>query len=311
MTTPSTNVSVALPVSQAIDRVKQMLFQPFDLNKWFIIGFCAWLAGLGEAGGHANFGNFASHRDGANFQQQFERVRSYVMENLYWILPLFVALVVICFTVGVVMMWLSSRGKFMFLHCVAHDKAEVSEPWHKFARQGNSLFLFRLVLSLIGMFLMLPLVALAVVAVIKMVHRGEADLPGILTLVGIGLALIAVGLVFFILRKFTRDFVVPIMFLRGKKCLEAWREFRSLLSANFGSFVLYLLFQLVLGMVIGTLVLVLILVTCCIAGCFLMIPYLGAVLLLPVSTFKRSYSLYYLAQYGGDYDVFQPVVAPA
>ena len=29
----------------------------------------------------------------------------------------------------------------MFLHCVALDKAEVGEPWNKFGREANSLFL--------------------------------------------------------------------------------------------------------------------------------------------------------------------------
>jgi hypothetical protein len=33
-----------------LERVKRVLFQPFDLGKWFIIGFCAWLAFLGDGG---------------------------------------------------------------------------------------------------------------------------------------------------------------------------------------------------------------------------------------------------------------------
>jgi hypothetical protein len=45
--------------------------------------------------------------------------------------------------------------------------------------------------------------------------------------------------------------------------------------------------------------------TCCILGCVLMIPFLGTVLLLPILVFKRSYSLYYLAQYGEQFDVFR------
>ena len=37
------HVSVTLPISPAMDRVKRLLFQPFDLGKWFMIGFGAWL----------------------------------------------------------------------------------------------------------------------------------------------------------------------------------------------------------------------------------------------------------------------------
>jgi len=36
---------------------------------------------------------------------------------------------------------LRSRGKFMFLDNVVHDRAEVSQPWQDFRRLGNSLFL--------------------------------------------------------------------------------------------------------------------------------------------------------------------------
>jgi hypothetical protein len=44
-------MSVTLPVGQAMDRVKKVLFQPFDFGRWLVIGFCAWLAYLGEGGG--------------------------------------------------------------------------------------------------------------------------------------------------------------------------------------------------------------------------------------------------------------------
>jgi hypothetical protein len=298
-------------VSQAIERVKLLLFQPFDLGKWFIIGFCAWLAHLGEAGGFQGNYNIGSRRGGGSFHQEFERARTYVMDNLHWILPLAVALVIIGLALWVVFTWLSSRGKFMFLHCVALDRTEVGVPWHKFAREGNSLFLFRLVLGLIGMIAMLPLVVVVVVMVIRMINRGEPDIHNILVLAGVMLMLIAVGLMFAVIRKLTTDFVVPIMFLRGVKCLEGWREFLRLISANVANFVVYLLFQLALGLATGALVLVVIIATCCIACCLIAIPYLGTVLLLPVLVFQRSYSLHYLAQYGREYEVFPPVTAPA
>ena len=44
-------VSVIDPVASAIEHVKKMLFKPFDLEKWFVIGFCAWLAYIGKRGG--------------------------------------------------------------------------------------------------------------------------------------------------------------------------------------------------------------------------------------------------------------------
>lgn len=57
-------------------------------------------------------------------------------------------------------------------------------------------------------------------------------------------------------------------------------------------------------MAIGTLVGFAVLVTCCLAGCLMMLPYIGTVLLLPILVFKRAYSLYFLGQFGPQYDVF-------
>jgi hypothetical protein len=309
-------ISVTEPIAPAYERMKQMLFKPFDLAKWVTIGFCAWLAGLGESGGGGSFhgGNGGSHGGNGHpaeeFRHFYQQATDYVMANLFWIVPVAIFLMLVVVAVWLLVLWLSSRGKFMFLHCVALDRAEVAEAWCKFAGAANSLFRFRIVLSLIGMVLTLPLLVLIVLAILRMVLRGEPDVAGIMMAIGLGLAFVLVAVVFAIIRKFMVDFVVPIMFLRGGNCLAAWREFGALLSANAGEFTLYILFQIVLSMAIGMIVLFAVLLTCCIAGCLMLLPFLGTVLLLPVLVFKRAYPLYYLAQYGPEYDVFPVTPTP-
>jgi hypothetical protein len=233
------------------------------------------------------------------------------MGNLYWIGPLIAVLVLVGLALWVLFTWLNSRGKFMFLHCVALNTAEVAVPWRKFAREGNSLCVFRLLLGLVGALLTLPLVALMVVSIVRMAVAGEPSVGGIALAAGALLIVIALALVFALIGKLTADFVVPIMFLRGTKCLAGWQELRGMLSGNFGHLILYLLFQIVLAIVIGIMVLLVVLVTCCLAGCLMALPYLGTVLLLPVLMFKRAYSLHYLAQYGQAYDVFTPAASTA
>jgi hypothetical protein len=205
-------------------------------------------------------------------------------------------------------LWVRSRGKFMFLHCVALNKAEIEVPWRKFVAEGNSLFVFRLVLGLAWMIPIVPFVIVTVLLVIRMVNRGAPDMHVIIPLIGVGLIVMALGIAFFVIGKLTTDFVVPIMFLRRCKCLDGWMEFGRLLSTHVAKFVVYLLFQIVLGLAIGVMVLTAIIATCCIAGCLMIMPYLGTVVLLPVLTFKRSYSLLYLRQYGSEYDVFPPPI---
>ena len=129
-------------------------------------------------------------------------------------------------------------------------------------------------------------------------------------LVAFGLVFFLVVLVFGIIGMLLIDFVIPLMFLRGGSCLAGWAGLRPLLGAHLGSFILYFLFQIVLGLAIAIIVVIAVLITCCLAGCLLMIPYLGTVALLPVLVFRRAYSLYYLAQFGPAFDVFSPATPP-
>ena len=144
-------------------------------------------------------------------------------------------MVLLVVVLWLLVLWLSSRGKFMFLHCVALDKAEVAEPWTKFAGAANSLFRFRIGLGLVGMILTLPLLVFIGLAIVRMVLQGEVDVAGVMTAVVLGLIFVLVAVVLAIVRKFTVDFVVPIQFLRGGGCLAAWREFCGLLAAKPGA----------------------------------------------------------------------------
>ena len=96
------------------------------------------------------------------------------------------------------------------------------------------------------------------------------------------------------------------MYLRRVSWVDGWNVLLGLIHENAVHFLLYLLLQIVLTFVIGFLVLIAVLCTCCLGGLLLLIPFAGAVVLLPISVFKRSYPLYYLAQYGSEFDLFQP-----
>ena len=309
-------ISVTEALEPAYERVKLILFKPFDLTKWIIIGFCAWLAGFGESGGGGGFNGFnhgGNHINGGGGGEQlrhfYHEAREYVLVNLYWIVPVGVVVAVVLVTIWLLVLWLSSRGKFMFLHCVALNQAEVELPWRKHAGAANSLFRFRIVLTLIGLVLLVPLLGFIAIVIGRMVLQGEANVVGVMSALGLFLLFLLLVLVFALIHKFMVDFVVPILFLRGGTCLSAWRELSRLLAAHPGSFTLYILFQFVLAMAIGVIVLLAILATCCVLGCVMLIPFIGTVLLLPVLVFRRAYPLYYLAQFGPEFNVF-PASAP-
>ena len=301
MTSQYAKISVLDPIAPAFERVKTILFKPFDLGKWFVIGFCAWLAYLGKGGGGG--GNGPNFQHNVKPDQALDQAKHFILENLVWIVPVAIFVVTLMIVLWLVLTWLSSRGRFMFLHCVAENKAEVKNPWTKFRQHANSLFLFRIVLGLIGFFAVVLPILLGIVALIA-VFSAAPRVGFVLGLVTLALVLFVVSIVLLLISKFTTDFVVPIMSLRTTSCIAGWRELLTILSVNKASFALYILFQIVINLCISTIVVAAVCVTCCCACCILSIPYIGTVLLLPILVFKRSYSLYYLRQFGPPFDVF-------
>jgi hypothetical protein len=309
----NSHISVIEPIGEAIEKVKVILFRPFSVEKWLVIGLCAWLAYLGTPGGGGN-GHVGGGYDGPNniegAMAKLEQAWNYFLANLIWIIPVATFVLVAVVTLWLVITWLSSRGHFMFLHCVARNKAEARVPWTEFRSHGNSLFVFRIVVGVIGTVLLLSYIAAATVCILIAYQD-----TGFTAMVIAGIVLAVMGFILLciilaVINKFMADFVVPIMFLRTASCMEGWREFVGILSARKGSFFLYILFQVVISIAIGAIVLTAVCITCCCAACFLVIPYVGTVLMLPLLTFKRAYSLCYLRQFGPDFDVFPPAPAP-
>ena len=295
-------VSVIDPISPAIEHVRLMLFKPFDLSKWLIIGFCAWLAQLGRgAGGGGN--GWKEYGHGGPIM---ETIKSSVIAHIAVIMLVAAIVIPIVIIIAVVLCWLRSRGQFVFVHCVAGNKAEVAVPWNKFARHGNSLFLFRIVIGFIGFLVIGIPVAASVFAGFVMCATGFNP-AAIIGLTGAISVAVVISILFILVAKFTTDFVVPIMFLHTESSVAGWKQCLELISGNKAQIALYILFQIVIGLVIAFIALTICLVTCCCCCCLLVLfvlPYVGTVILLPLIAFKRAYSLFYLRQFGAQFDVF-------
>ena len=311
-------VSVIDPIGPAIERVRTVLFRPFDLGKWFVIGLSAWLAQLGTGGGNGGGGGGGDNGPGGphgpediadEIRHGYEVAREYVTANLHWILPVAIFVLIVFISVWLLVTWLSSRGRFTFLYCVAQNKGEFRTPWQLLRPHGNSLFAFRVGLVLMGFFTIVAFVAAGGVLAFFAHQTLGFTVVTILGLVMCGLLAFAAMAIFGVVALFTTDFVVPIMYLRRLRCRPAWRVFLEVLSENKGRFFVYLLFQIVIGIALGAIAIGMMCV-CCVACCLVAIPYVGTVLLLPLSVFRRSYSLYYLAQYGPQFNVFAPEPEP-
>ena len=72
------------PFSQSWTRMKKALFQPFDLGKWFVVGFTAFLAGLLDYKGGGNGNNNAKYSFDEGLQAFFtfpETIRDWLMAH--------------------------------------------------------------------------------------------------------------------------------------------------------------------------------------------------------------------------------------
>jgi len=302
METYNKPISVVAPAGEAIDKTKILLFKPFNLEKWFIIGFCAWLANLLHQGFRLPNLNFHNPQH----SPECDKIGGCVRENLLLVGIIGAIVIVIFITIALVLLWLNSRGHFMFLDCLAKNRAQVVEPWKNFKKQANSLFCFRLLLGLAGTFIITALVVPIIFLSILFHSKGTNLAAYIGTICLIALFVIIAALFFGIIRVLTLDFVVPIMYLNKIKAIAAWKKYLSILGGYFWKTVLYLLFKFVLSIAISAIEVGIFLAGCCLCciSTILLIPYIGTVILLPFSCFMRLYTLCFLKQFGTEYDVF-------
>lgn len=290
-------ISITGPIQPALDHTKRILFQPFSLGKWFVLGFCAFLAHLGGGGS-------------LNYNQAFDRTRlareghlaEWAGAHLPLVILLGALLVVFLLGLGVLFQWLASRGAFMFLDGVARDRAAVVEPWDRFRDRGNQVFRFRLVLILVTLGFLAVVVGAGFLVVLPAFRAQAFGRSAFLPLLLVGgilllglLALLAVSLLL-------KDFVVPIMYRRDLDLPVAWGVLRQELLPGHGwQFLGFYLMTLVLWIPAALLAIAIICLTCCVA----LLPYLSSVALLPISVFFRCYSLCFLEQFGEGWRILE------
>jgi hypothetical protein len=184
----------------------------------------------------------------------------------------------------------------------------VSEPWREFAREGNSLFRFLFLFGLTSFIVILAIGGGAVVLALPDIRARQFG-GAAATALAIGVPLLlAFILAISVVNLFLFDFVVPIMYLRRQGVMRSWGDFRrSILAEHVGTLVLYVLFQVVMNFALGFLGLLF----CCGSLCVALVPYLGTVITLPLSVFRRSYSLFFLEQFGPEWQTITASTKPA
>jgi len=297
------------PLSRAWNRMKIALFRPFDIHKWFVIGFNAFLAGLMDA---TNGSGGSRGGKGGSFGEfiHFPRTAwAWLMDNPGWAIAI-LFLAVLAIVIGVVLTWASSRGVFMFLDSVVRDRVEIAKPWREYQREGNSLFVWRLVFGFICVAVFAGLVAYFFIQGAALYDAGFSRTVPIVLIVGLGLLALLILLVCGYITLFLKDFVAALMYKNRISAVQAWKLFLGLLGKYPFHFLGYGILVFLLMLVFVFVVIVAGLITCCIGWLLLVIPYIGTVVTLPVWYTFRAFSLEFLAQFGPEYDVFPRPAVP-
>ncbi len=295
---PAVALSVTNPIGAALDRTKRILFKPFDIGKWFVLGFCAFLAYLGQGAG----GGVPPGGGGGGGPSSAEAVE-WIKANLGAVIAVGLIVLILMLVIGLLILWVQSRGKFMFLDGVVHNRGAVVAPWKAFRLHGNSLFLFSFAISIGMLVIVMLIVAFGVMLAWPDIQSSEFGSASVLAIV-IGLPLLlGAGIVYGIIAVLLEDFVVPTMYLRNARVMPAWRIVRAeVLAGHLGTIILYFLMKIVLAIAIVVIAIMATCLTCCLAA----IPYLGTVILLPLYVFTRCYPVCFLEQLGPSWKFFPP-----
>src|SRR5438477_1134215 len=151
MNGPARKIEILAPFNQAIELTRLILFRPFDITKWLVIGFAAFLSGwFNSGGGGINPWSFrgwnTSHAQAPTFQ-----FRSFNMDHAGFVFLTFIAVFAILILALVVLwLWIVARGRFVFIDCLARNRAAIAEPWREFRAEGNRFFVFLIVVMVLS-----------------------------------------------------------------------------------------------------------------------------------------------------------------
>jgi hypothetical protein len=216
---------------------------------------------------------------------------------------LIVVIVLVALAFSIVWAWVSARGRFMFTDCVVKNRGAIAEPWHEYRREGNSYFLFSIVVWLCGLVL-LGIIGVCMWLLFGGILFGHDSASVLFIVVAVGVALF--WIVLSILFALVSNFMVPVMYRRRCRAREAFFDVAKLIAGRPGPFFLYVLFIIPLFIALAMIAFVIMCVTCCVG----VLPYISTVIFLPAIVWLATYKLLFIRQFGDAYDVWATVAPP-
>jgi hypothetical protein len=287
------------PLEEAVERTRSYLFRPFDLGRWLTLAFTAWLVYLGQSGGSAAGSDpeVQTQVREADFSGAVDRM----VDSVGGIVPagvsvlLLMSLATVILLVMVALLWVSCRARFVWLENLTSGDPSIGAHWRRFGRLGDSFFFWKIGFFFVTIALVMPLVFFTGLFAALAGH-GFAGPGSVLGWILLGAAIFAVVALLALVDFYAESFVTVIMHRHQVGVLAAWQRFRVLFDAQPGHFVLVAVVKILLHMLGGLVLGVVGLLTCCVGFVLMALPYIGAVVKLPVLMGLRYYDLCWLGQ---------------
>jgi hypothetical protein len=288
-------VSVLSAAENAIEETRARLF-PIRAERWLALAFIAYLEQCGRGGGCNNFPSPPSgggNGEGETGGSGAEQALSFMGEHVLLVAALAAIVLTLVIALTAVVLWVNSRGTFLYLDNVATGRSDVGRPWREHAERAGSYFAWTFGLALASIVIVMASLVPLGWSVFVLAKRGAAAAPIVVLAAAVLFLLLYVAganLLAFALRHF----VAPLQWYRDLSCGAALRLFAGLAVAHPLTLLGFLLLKVVYSIVLAVVGVTVGCMTCCIG----FLPVVHQALLQPLFYFERRWSLEILAQMG-------------
>ncbi|MCU1272524.1 MAG: hypothetical protein JWN74_3818 [Acidobacteriaceae bacterium] len=229
-------ISAVDSISPAFEHTKQQLFRPFRFGQWTRLALVGLFAGEMSSGGGCNF-NIPSHTGTTHRDFAFVGPPNWALLG-----PLLAIALITLPLIGLLLIYLNSRMRFVLFDSVIAKKCELGRMWRERREPALQYFVWQIVFvlaTLAGMAVLIGVPALAAFLLGWFTAPRQHLAPLILTGIFVFFAFMFWMVASIVVQVFTKDFVVPQMALENLSAFEGWRRLWRMLGSEKGSYAGY------------------------------------------------------------------------
>src|SRR5262245_44244336 len=134
-------VSVLQAAEGALHETQRRLF-PIQGHRWLALGFVAFLDQCGRGGVGAPNVPSLSGKEAEEARELLGRVMAYLSSHIGVVVAGVAVVLALYLALRALVVWLQSRGTFMYIDDVETGRSDVRRPWHEHAGRAGSYFMW-------------------------------------------------------------------------------------------------------------------------------------------------------------------------